>query len=117
MAPSTERTRPAPRDIQTENVRVFSPASLGSSCCNFLPTISIYKGTSETKAYSPSQREEADVEAVEEDVEQQFGPLSLRLEFGPETHVDGAFCTIFLTPQQLSVDQRRYGREDAVVNL
>ena len=30
---STDNTSPAPRDIQTENVSVLSPASLGSWAC------------------------------------------------------------------------------------
>jgi len=36
IAPSTDRTRPAPRDSHTEYERVLRPANLGSDCCLYL---------------------------------------------------------------------------------
>lgn len=54
---------------------------------------------------------------VEENIEQQLRPPSLLLEFLEEPHIDGACCTTFSEPQVLSVDQRRYRRVDAVVDI
>jgi hypothetical protein len=57
------------------------------------------------------------VPTVEENIEQQLRPPSLLLEFLEEPHIDGACCTTFSEPQVLSVDQRRYRRVDAVVDI
>lgn len=58
MAPSTERTSPAPLDSHTENVRVFKPASLTSVACLYLENVS--KGLSSSLhpdiAYHPSAK-------------------------------------------------------------
>lgn len=36
IAPSTDKANPAPRDIHTENVRVFKPASFSFDSCKYL---------------------------------------------------------------------------------
>jgi hypothetical protein len=57
MAPSTDKANPAPRDIQTEKVRVFRPASLGSSCCFFLSQlISSERSRSRYNAHHPKTK-------------------------------------------------------------
>lgn len=50
---STDKTNPAPRDIQTENVSVFRPDSLGSSCCFFLSSCQHRSTNSRKTPYHP----------------------------------------------------------------
>lgn len=55
------------------------------------------------------------MEAVKEHIEQQLRSRHLRLDGVPDTHDDDDIYTT--SPQILNVDQRRYRRVDAVVDM
>jgi hypothetical protein len=70
IAPSTDKARPAPRDIQTEKVRVLRPESLGSSCCFFLSQDISTELVLFGDFGSPSESEESYMKAMEQEIEQ-----------------------------------------------
>ncbi len=91
--PSTVRTRPAPREIQTEYCSVFRPASLGSLSCLYLYRLLATTGTQirgPRPGHSiPSKREQAPVDTPEDKGEEKLRRLQLLQEKRPETHIGG----------------------------
>lgn len=78
---STLRTRPAPREIQTENLSVLRPANRGSTACFHLESVLVTAGEMRVNGFSlPAIGEEAPVKCPEEEVKEQLGGSKLLLE-------------------------------------
>ena len=93
--PSKLRTKPAPRDIHTENFSVLRGANLGSDTCLYLkvdavsnlsPSLPINrKGIDRSSGldktfYVPSESKDAPVQAPEPKVEPNLSPCELLLQ-------------------------------------
>jgi hypothetical protein len=98
-------------------VSVFSPASLGSSCCFFLSSISIYRGASSKDAtYHPSTKRPM-CPPWKRILNNNFAPRVCFLNSWKNPILTVPVAQPSLKPQVLSVDQRQYRRVDAVVDI
>lgn len=61
IAPSTDKARPAPRDIHTEKVKVFRPASRWSDTCFHLFDRSVLDIRCRRWMHVPAKSKQADV--------------------------------------------------------
>lgn len=76
IVPSTDRFRPAPRESQTENVSVLSPANLGSDACFHLQHVSIIS-VGLGFQYSPSKYKQAKMQAMKQCNKENHPPRQL----------------------------------------
>ena len=79
--PSKDRTNPAPRDIHTENVSVFRPASFMFDSWRYLGggERATFTGVFTLVCYLPSERKNTPMAAPEDDVEEKLHARELPL--------------------------------------
>lgn len=76
--PSIDNARPAPLDIQTENVSKLRPANFGSEACLYLEMVSIAPSIRNPE-YLRSEAEHCKVTAMKEQIEEQLRTPEVRL--------------------------------------
>lgn len=119
-SPSKLNTRPAPREIQTENWRPLRPASRGSDACLYLQSRQHPESTAAWRKKGktiPSKTEQEKVDAPENEVEGQFRNSKLLLNQRGVAHLECRRSSSLFFPQQSKLLSRpaTYGR--LVVNL
>lgn len=113
--PSKLNTRPAPREIQTENSSPLRPASLGSDACLYLPLGQHPGHTGErergTRAI-PSIAEQEEMDGPKYEVEGQFRDSKLLLDQRAVAHLECRRGSSLVFPQQSELLSRpaTYGR-------
>lgn len=113
--PSKLNTRPAPREIQTENWRPLRPARRGSDACLYLQSRQrpeAHSGVGYKGATVPSIAEQEKVNAPENEVEGQFWNSKLLLDQRGVAHLECGRGTSLFFPQQSELLSRpaTYGR-------
>jgi hypothetical protein len=78
-APSTLNTRPAPREIHTENVNVFRPANLASDACKYLDARLVLCECVELDSYLPSDDKQSHMQPPKQKIKDQLGRRKVRL--------------------------------------
>jgi hypothetical protein len=107
---SNDRTRPAPREIQTDHFRVFKAASRSSFACLILSTVRIWQRGRRPRRHSPTHCEKSPMNTPEHEMEEQFTRSKLLLYQSKERHGDlsSRFLVQYRNPKVLIVDLRQY---------